>query len=58
MQRLSCGHSRASTFPWSGQDHPHDVPPDGRIRIEEPFEMRGSPCDIIWVHWFPIKNSV
>ncbi len=26
---------------------PHDLPTDGRVRIEEPFEMRGAECIIV-----------
>src|SRR6266852_6364066 len=30
---------------------PHDLPTDGRVRIEEPFEVRGSGCVIVSAHW-------
>src|SRR5882762_6668615 len=29
---------------------PHDLPTDGRVRIEKPFEMRRPGCVIVWAH--------
>ena len=30
---------------------PHDLPADGRVRSEQPFEVCGPGCVIVWAHW-------
>src|SRR5215469_18327011 len=37
---------------------PHDLPANGRIRIEKPFEVGGSGCVILQAHWSVIAKSV
>jgi hypothetical protein len=37
---------------------PHDLPTDSRIRIEEPFEVRGPGCVIVSTHWSLIARGV
>ena len=37
---------------------PHDLPADGRVRIEEPFDVRGLGCVIVSAHRFVIARSV
>ena len=37
---------------------PHDLPTDGRVRIEEPFNVRGSGCVIVSAHWPVIARGV
>jgi hypothetical protein len=37
---------------------PHDLPMDGRVRIKEPFHMRGPGCVIVQVHWPLIARGV
>ena len=29
----------------------HDLPTDGRVKIEEPFNVRGAGCVIVSAHW-------
>src|SRR5262249_31136370 len=37
---------------------PHDLPTDSRVRIEEPFELRGAGCVIVLPHWSVIASVV
>jgi hypothetical protein len=37
---------------------PHDLPTDGRVRIEEPFEVRGPGCVVVSAHWSFIAYGV
>src|SRR5206468_9055503 len=37
---------------------PHDLPTDGRVRIEEPFDVRGPGCVIVQAHWSVIARGV
>src|SRR6185295_13965455 len=37
---------------------PHDLPADGRIRIEEPFQVRGPRRVIFGTHWSSIASGV
>jgi hypothetical protein len=41
------GRNRVAGFPG---EIPHDLPADGRVRIEEPFEVRGSRCVVLETH--------
>jgi hypothetical protein len=34
-----------------------DLPTDGRVRIEQPFEVRGPGCVILEAHWHVIANG-
>jgi hypothetical protein len=36
----------------------HDLPTDGRVGIEEPFEMRGPECVIVYAHSYVIASGV
>jgi hypothetical protein len=36
----------------------HDLPTDGRVRIEEPFQVRGPGCEIVEAHSFVIASGV
>jgi len=37
---------------------PHDLPTDGRVRIEEPFNVCGAGCVIVLAHWSLIARGV
>src|SRR5262245_35437553 len=55
MRKHSCEHSRPSILAWSGRLHPHDLPANAKIGVEEPFEARGSGCVIVATYWFLSK---
>src|SRR5208283_2144055 len=36
----------------------HDLPTNGRVSIEEPFEVRGTGCVIVATHWYFIARDM